>query len=312
MKKPSMKKSAKVTYYVHLCLMIVIFALNFIAVFLNHNDSARSVLIFNMVQALLFIAIMIVSDKVIKKTSIQISDAVYIIVLLWFSAHFFLGEICGFYAKVKWWDSFLHTFSGVFLSFVSFSFINLLNDTKDKGFRLNIWFSCLFAFTLAVTIGVVWEIIEYSIDKVFLTNMQRAYESIAGGNSRGAPLVGQAALADTMKDLMLDSLGALISCIVIATLCKKKNIGVEDLNVITLPQKKSKTAQSLKLDELSANETASNESVVNEPAKPDAQNAEQKALTENSNELLKGETDDLNEKVSTEDMTSEDKNKDTK
>lgn len=242
MKKPNIKQSAKVTYVIHLSLMIFIFALNLIAMFLNHDDSARSVFVFNMIQALLFIAIMIAGDKVIKKTSIQISDAVYIIVLLWFSAHFFLGEICGFYAKVKWWDSFLHTFSGVFLSFVSFSLINLLNDTKKQGFRLNIWFSCLFAFTLAVTIGVIWEIIEFSIDKVFLTNMQRAYESIAGGNSRGEPLVGQAALADTMKDLMLDSLGALISCIVIATLCKKKNIGVEDLNVISINSKKNTTA----------------------------------------------------------------------
>ena len=242
MKKPNIKKSAKVTYVFHLSLMIFIFALNLIAMFLNHDDSARSVFVFNMIQALLFIAIMIAGDKVIKKTSIQISDAVYIIVLLWFSAHFFLGEICGFYAKVKWWDSFLHTFSGVFLSFVSFSLINLLNDTKKQGFKLNIWFSCLFAFTLAVTIGVIWEIIEFSIDKVFLTNMQRAYESIAGGNSRGEPLVGQAALADTMKDLMLDSLGALISCIVIATLCKKKNIGVEDLNVISINSKKNSPA----------------------------------------------------------------------
>lgn len=239
MKKPNIKQSAKVTYVVHLSLMMFIFALNLIAMFLNHDDSARSVFVFNMIQALLFIAIMIAGDKVIKKTSIQISDAIYIIVLLWFSAHFFLGEICGFYVKVKWWDSFLHTFSGVFLSFVSFSLINLLNDTKEQGFKLNIWFSCLFAFTLAVTIGVIWEIIEFSIDKMFLTNMQRAYESIAGGNSRGEPLVGQAALADTMKDLMLDSLGALISCIVIATLCKKKNIGVEDLNVISINSKKN-------------------------------------------------------------------------
>lgn len=271
MKKHTIRKSAKVTYILHLVLMLFIFALNFISIFLNDNDSARSVYVFNMVQAFLFIIILISSDKLIKKTSVEISDFVYIIVLLWFSAHFFLGEICGFYAKVKWWDSFLHTFSGVFLSFASFSLINLLNDSNGKGFKLNIWFSCIFAFTLAVTVGVIWEIIEYGIDSLFLTNMQRAYESIAGGNSRGEPLIGQAALYDTMKDLMLDSLGAFVSCIIIATLCKKKNLGVEDLNLIKFTSKKN-TTQNI----------SSIEDGVEEELKDD----------ENSNRLQENESDE--------------------
>ena len=72
-----------------------------------------------------------------------------------------------------------------------------------------IFFATIFAFSLAVTIGVIWEIIEFATDAWFGTNMQRFDNSVTRD-----PLMGQNALMDTMKDLILDFIGALIICIV--------------------------------------------------------------------------------------------------
>ena len=60
----------------------------------------------------------------------------------------------------------------------------------------------------AVFLGVVWEFYEFTADGILHTNMQKfALES-------GEPLVGRAALMDTMKDLIVDTVGALVMAIV--------------------------------------------------------------------------------------------------
>ena len=51
-------------------------------------------------------------------------------------------------------------------------------------------------FLVTVMVGVMWEIIEFASDSWFSTNMQRAYVSTTNG--RGAALIGQEALLDTI------------------------------------------------------------------------------------------------------------------
>ena len=144
-------------------------------------------------------------------------------------AHFILGEILDFYVKLKWWDSFLHFTTGMAIALLSFSFINLLNNNIDN-FKINTIFAVFFAFTMTITVGVVWEIIEFASDSWFNTNMQRAYVSTLNG--RGEALVGQSALKDTMKDLILDSLGAGLMCAICGISISKKKFQIEDLSFI--------------------------------------------------------------------------------
>ena len=55
--------------------------------------------------------------------------------------------------------------------------------------------------------GVLWEIYEYTADGLLGLNMQKF------ANENGTLLQGRAALNNTMKDLIVDSFGALIiSC----------------------------------------------------------------------------------------------------
>ena len=123
---------------------------------------------------------------------------------------------------------------------LSFSLVNLLNKSNGSGFKLNLWFTILFAFSLTLTIGVLWEIVEFANDVITGSNMQRTYVSTIGG--RGEPLIGTAAISDTMKDLILDAIGAAVVCISCGLFVAKKKIKFEDLTFI---RKKVKPAEHL-------------------------------------------------------------------
>ena len=80
----------------------------------------------------------------------------------------------------------------------------LLNKHDNTHVSLSPFFVALFSFCFAVTMGVLWEIYEFSFDGLLGLNMQKfALEN-------GTNLVGRLALMDTMKDLIVDALGAFV------------------------------------------------------------------------------------------------------
>lgn len=100
---------------------------------------------------------------------------------------------------------------------IGFSIIGLLNKSEAVPISLSPAFVALFAFCFAISIGAIWEIYEFSADLVLHTNMQKyALES-------GELLAGQAALVDTMKDLIIDTVGALGVSVIGYMLSKDKN-----------------------------------------------------------------------------------------
>ena len=114
----------------------------------------------------------------------------------------YLGEVRNFYYDIPHWDTVLHIFSGAALGALGFSLVTLLNKSESITFSLSPVFVALFAFCFALSLGLVWEIYEFSVDCVLNTNMQKyALES-------GEVLSGQSALMDTMKDLIVDTIGA--------------------------------------------------------------------------------------------------------
>ncbi len=261
-----MKKSTRITYIWQRVLMGVVFVVGLLGVILNKDQSVKSEYLFVCAQSAMFLIVSFLPNF-LRKFELDIPDFIYIIFIFFCLAHFFCGEILGFFVKIKWWDSVLHTFSGMIIALLSFSLINLLNKNA-KGFKLNIGFAALFAFALTVSIGVIWEIVEFATDSWFGTNMQRAYVSTMNG--RGAALLGQSALADTMKDLILDSIGAAVVCIIcVVAVCLKK-IEVEDLSFI---KKKKKI---VKMD---------TEDVENLEKKVSQMNADARALAENQTEM---------------------------
>jgi hypothetical protein len=102
-----------------------------------------------------------------------------------------LGSVFSFYDRYHMWDVFLHTLSGVIIALIGFSMVYILNKGSIKKVHLSPSFIALFSTSFAITIGVVWEIFEYSMDSTLGWNMQRS------------------GLNDTMSDLIVDSIGAL-------------------------------------------------------------------------------------------------------
>ncbi len=113
-------------------------------------------------------------------------------------ASLFLGEVRGYYTRIWWWDIALHTASGFLLGIVGFLLVYVLNEKKDIAVHLTPGFVALFSFMFAVSIGALWEIFEFSMDRIAGLNMQK-------------PMFGDpSGLTDTMWDLIVDSVGALV------------------------------------------------------------------------------------------------------
>ncbi len=113
-------------------------------------------------------------------------------------ASLFLGEIRGYYTRFWWWDIALHSGSGFLLGIIGFLLVYVLNETEDIGVHMKPGFVAFFAFVFAVGIGALWEIFEFGMDSFLGMNMQK---EMLGDHS---------GLTDTMWDLIVDTLGALV------------------------------------------------------------------------------------------------------
>ncbi len=119
-------------------------------------------------------------------------------VIVFVFASLFLGEIRGYYTRFWWWDIVLHSFSGILLGIIGFLLVHVLNETEDIDVHMKPGFVAFFAFLFAVGMGALWEIFEFSMDSFFSMNMQKEMLGDPSG------------LTDTMWDLIVDTLGALI------------------------------------------------------------------------------------------------------
>ena len=142
------------------------------------------------------------------KLKIQIPSNMLILYTIFLYSAIYLGEVKSFYYNVPNWDNILHTFSGAMIGALGFSIVTLLNKTEEVPMNLSPVFVALFSFCFAVTLGVVWEFYEFTFDGLLGLNMQKfALEN-------GTQLIGRAALTDTMVDLFVDAVGALIMSII--------------------------------------------------------------------------------------------------
>ncbi len=126
-----------------------------------------------------------------KRYKINLPIEFEFVIILFLYASLFLGEIQSYYTRFWWWDIILHISSGIALGFVGFLILYILYQ-KNKIDAKPVWIA-VFAFCFAVAIGAVWEIFEFSMDQLFGFNMQKS------------------GLIDTMWDLIVDSLGALLT-----------------------------------------------------------------------------------------------------
>lgn len=206
---------------------IVIITTSVIFFILTDNDNVRSKLAFNAFESLLMIIYLLFPILVRKTLKVKIPKIMLTIYIVFCGACQILGEVMDFYGRIPWWDSLLHGFSGVLLGVLGFILVNTLNHIDQNKIKLNPLFVAFSVVCFAVTLGALWELVEYTIDGIFGCNMQQFMQTtdstLVGGED--IALVGHAALEDTMKDLFLDLLGATIIAVIGYFQLKKEKSG---------------------------------------------------------------------------------------
>ncbi len=183
----------------------------------------RSDYVLMLVQCILGVFALMLPTFVSRKYKVQIPTNMYMLYVIFLYGAIFLGEVRNFYYNVPHWDTILHTFSGAMIGALGFSFVSLMNKEENIPLNLTPFFVAFFAFCFAVTLGVIWEIYEFTFDGILGLNMQKfALED-------GTGLIGRAALSDTMKDLVVDAIGAFVMSVIGYISLKYKKGWVEKL-----------------------------------------------------------------------------------
>ena len=203
-KKP-FRKGTLVMYWIIRVITSILLAYSIVGLFLSRTDDSQlGDYAFIAINALALLLASFLPTWINRKWRIVVPDLFLRIYLAFVTAALLLGEIGRFFVYVSWWDFALHLFSGSLIGVVGFSLLNILNKDSDIEFRLSPAFIAIFVFCFSLAVGVIWEIFEYIVDGFAGSNMQRFRDSVTGEE-----WFGRAALKDTMKDFILNTIGAL-------------------------------------------------------------------------------------------------------
>ena len=160
-----------------------------------------------------FVFVMCLPYIIRKLFKIVFSRVTTIIFYIYMFLAAFLGIVLRFYDTVAVWDMVIHFLMGIVLSVFAIYILNYTIYKKDKS-RHNLFFTFLFMIMFAMGIGALWEIWEFSGDILFGLYSQRFLDK------NMMPLVGQAALMDTMLDICMELLGSIVAVFAIGLLTK--------------------------------------------------------------------------------------------
>ncbi len=108
-----------------------------------------------------------------KQMGITLPKTLEAIILLFIFAAEILGEIHNFYGIIPHWDTMLHTINGFLAAAIGFALIDILNEHERFTFKLSPFFVAMVAFCFSMTIGVLWEFFEFSADQWLNMDMQK-------------------------------------------------------------------------------------------------------------------------------------------
>ena len=179
-----------------------------------------------------------------RKLDVELPNTLEIIILLFIYAAEILGEIGAYYVTFPYWDTVLHTLNGFLCAAIGFSLVDILNRSSSERFNLSPLYMAIVAFCFSMTVGVIWEFFECTMDQLFFLDMQKdTVVSAIGSIMLDAPggnhpvviknitdvIVVQAdgtqtalglggyldiGLLDTMEDLFVNFIGALTFSII--------------------------------------------------------------------------------------------------
>ena len=182
---------------------------------------------FNVVlTALISLAITFVPDFVANKDIMVMPIGLQALFSGFTFCAMFLGEIMDFYTRFSWWDTMLHFTSGVMFSLIGYMLF--LSFNRDAGVRRRINPAMVVMFTVCFSIacGAIWEIFEFGGDSLLGMNMQR-WQSVVSNEQwsamQNASNFSNPGLVNTMKDIISDTLGSVLSVFLILPLARHNN-----------------------------------------------------------------------------------------
>lgn len=188
---------------------------------------------------LLVLVIFTLPHLIERRFDIEIPSALEIIIFVFVFAAEILGELGCYFIRYPHWDTLLHTTSGFLWAALGFSLADLLNRSERVKVQLSPFYVALMAFCFSMTVGVIWEFIEFAADRILLLDMQKdtivhTISSVAldttnsnspvvitgitdasvNGTSLGLGGYLDIGLYDTMEDLFVNFVGAVVFAVI--------------------------------------------------------------------------------------------------
>jgi hypothetical protein len=238
------KGKFKITFEIILCLFVVASIIRqfFLGNFFNMFLGFLTILLF---------ALPSLAERVLK---VDIPRGLTVIIMLFIFCAEILGEINAFYVKVPIWDTMLHTVNGFLMAAIGFALIDIFNRSEKFSLKMSPYFVAFTAFCFSMTIGVLWEFFEFAADSFLGTDMQKDWvvnsinsvklypkpganipqhydikSVVVNGEDWFEKLGGylDIGLIDTMKDLIVNFIGAVVFSVVgIFYLKRRKTDGI--------------------------------------------------------------------------------------
>ena len=238
-----------ITITVRILFIMEFFAPIGIWLFTRISQVETEIKFINMFTAILGFFLTFIPEAVdrISKHRLRMSSVMSVAIVLFIFGAEFLGEIKNFYYIIPWWDTMLHSISGVILGLIGFMLVFILNENENTKVKLSPIFICFFAFCFALACGALWEIFEFSGDRLLHMNMQK-YLPPEGVNTLYAPNWRfDEGLIDTMGDIICDAVAAfatsLFGFILLSVRAKKEgktlhqNLSEQDIEKILADKK---------------------------------------------------------------------------
>lgn len=108
-----------------------------------------------------------------ERLGLKLPGGLEAMLLLFIFASEILGELYGCYLRIGCWDAVLHTVSGFLFAAVGFALCPLLGKEADCAENVPTLYLAVSAVCFSVTVGVLWEFLEWGADAVFGLDMQK-------------------------------------------------------------------------------------------------------------------------------------------
>ncbi len=221
----------KSSFIVYVVLRLLVILMMILQIF-NKNYE-------NVFLCALTLILLVMPSFIQVRLKIELPTTLEIIILFFIFAAEIMGEIQSYYIRFSFWDTMLHTINGFLAAAIGFALVDILNRSKKVSFQLSPVYLAVAAFCFSMTIGVIWEFFEFGMDMFFGFDMQKdtvvnsihsvmldptnsnipvGIEDITdvavNGQSLGLGGYLDIGLIDTMKDLLVNFVGAVVFSII--------------------------------------------------------------------------------------------------